>query len=187
MNRNIVFLLVFILVLISRFIEAQSLKLGFRVEPTILLIEHKYESSISFTPYSLYLSTIFEPVDWLGVEVRPGYLIGGDFWGFEIGFFARFKILPTKFYLITGLNNHSNEIHNAHNSGGSYEKNMLFKSVGLGFQKDSKLSIDLMYYWTNDKDFAYTFEQFESIYSRRINKQMNGIIKVGLSLAWDIL
>ncbi|KUO60104.1 hypothetical protein APF79_10220 [bacterium BRH_c32] len=48
----------------------------------------------------------------------------------------------TKYYFITGLNNHSNSGGNDHNSGGSYKKNMLYQGIGGGYQKDSKFGIN---------------------------------------------
>lgn len=187
MKRNYAFFILFILISTNQAIKSQSLNLGFRIDPTILLVEQTNESSILFTPYGMYLTTIFEPVEWFGIEIRPGYIMGGDYTGFEIGAFAKFKILPSKFFLIAGLNNHSNNMQNAHNGGGSYEKNMLFKSFGIGYQTDSKLSVDLMYYWTSNKNYAYSRKTDWLTYSRIVDKQMNGIIKVGFSLAWDIL
>ena len=182
MHRNIIISLIIIL-LISPIMKSQSLKLGFRIEPTFLLTEMKNENSIAFTPYSFYLNIIVEPIEWLSFEVRPGYLLaGGEYGGFELGAFTKFRILPSKFFMIAGLNNHSNDWSNAHNGGGSYLKKMLYYGLGIGFQKDSKLSFDLMYYWTDNKDFAYSFDG-----SSIKNKQMNGIVKLGFSLAWDIL
>lgn len=98
-----------------------------------------------------------------------------------------FKIFPKGIYIITGLNNHSNRS-SGHNGGGSYAKQILYKGVGIGFQMNSKLSFDLMYYWTNDKDYAYSILiDSSSGYTTMVNKKMNGILKVGFSLAWDIL
>lgn len=184
MNKRMVLILFSLLTLIAGIAKAQPIKVGFRVEPALLFIEDKKETSISFSPYSLYLITSFEPVDWLALEARPGlFLADSEYSGFEIGAFVKATILPTKFYIVAGLNNHSNGS-SGHNSGGSYAKQMLYKGIGIGYQKDSKLSFDLMYYWTSNKDFAYTFDAVNSL---RYNKQMNGILKLGFSLAWDIL
>jgi len=187
MNKNII-LIILVTIILSPVIKSQSLKVGFRVEPSILLIEHNNETDISFTPYSLYLTTLVVPTKWLNLEVRSGlFLAGEEYSGFEIGVFAMFKIFPKGIYIITGLNNHSNR-GSGHNGGGSYAKQILYKGVGIGFQKNSKLSFDLMYYWTNDKDYAYSIViDSSSGYTTMVNKKMNGILKVGFSLAWDIL
>jgi len=180
MNKKTFLLTIYLM--LSSITFAQSLKLGFRIEPTFLLTEAKTENSIAFSPYSFYFNIIVEPIDGLSLEVRPGYLIGGnEYSGFEFGAFARLKISSTKFFITSGLNNHSNN-ETGHNSGGSYAKEMLYKGIGIGFQKDSKLSFDIIYYWTDDKEFAYSFDG-----SSRKNKQMKGIIKLGFSLAWDVL
>ncbi|MFA7421602.1 MAG: hypothetical protein WCZ90_18105 [Melioribacteraceae bacterium] len=188
MNKCFVIATLLLLILINPSIKSQSLKLGFRVEPGILFSEQNNESSISFSPYGLYLTTLFEPIDWLTLEVRPGmFLAGEDYSGYEIGAFIRLKIPSTSFYFTTGLNNHSNWGGNDHNSGGSYKKEMLFKGIGVGYQKDSKFSIDVNYYWTNNKDYAYLIDSSTQTYSRVYNKQVTGILKLGFSLAWELL
>jgi hypothetical protein len=96
-------------------------------------------------------------------------------------------ILSSNYYLIGGINNHINSWLGSHNGGSGFAKNILYKGIGIGYQKDSKLSIDLTYYFTNDKDFAYS-RIYVSYGNNRIeNKKMNGILKIGFSLAWDIL
>lgn len=187
MNRNIVICSLLILVLINPPMKSQSLKFGFRLEPAILFTEENNGSSTSFTPYSFYLAAFAVPTEWITLEIRPGlFLAGEEYSGFEIGAFSRFKILPTKIYLIAGLNNHSNGS-SGHNSGGSYSKGMLYKGVGIGFQKDSKLSFDLIYYWSDNKTYAYTRITDSTGHTTNADKNMNGILKVSFCLAWDIL
>jgi hypothetical protein len=185
-KKPLVFLLLIIFVSVT--IKPQSLKLGFRIEPTIMITEQNNSSSIAFSPYAMYLTAIVMPVDGLSFEVRPGYFLGGEYYGgFEFGAFARWMIWQSRFYLIGGINNHSNSWLGSHNGGSGLSKNILYKGIGIGFQNDSKLDIDLMYYFTNDKDFAYLSIYNPHGYSRFENKKMNGILKLGFSLAWDIL
>jgi hypothetical protein len=182
MKRFVIILLLLNLTPVTRITFAQTLKLGFRVEQALLIIEDKFETSVSYAPFGFYLSALLQPSDWLAFEARPGIFIAYDkYYGLEFGIFARARILPTRFYLIAGLNNHVNGS-SGHNSGGSYEKEMLYNAIGIGFQKDSRLGIDLMYYWTNNKVFGYSYDG-----SSRTYTNMNGIIKLGFSLAWDIL
>ena len=160
--------------------EAQSLKIGFRLEPGVLIIEQNDNEEYLPTLASFYVHALFEPFEFLTFEIRPGYLFTGDeYTGFEIGAYARYKIPHFGLYIIAGLNNHSNG-GSGHNGGGSYEKEILYKAFGIGFQKDKLLSADLIFYWTNNKDFAYSFV------TERINKRMEGIVKLGLSFAWDV-
>ena len=188
MRKYIFILSLLIFIQFSSTVNSQSLKIGFRFEPAILLSEQNNSSSISFTPYSFYLTTIFEPIKNLGFELRPGYFLGGEYYGgFELGAFARWMILSSKFYVIGGVTNHSNDILGSHNGGSGLSKNILYKSIGIGFQKDSKLGIDLMYCFTNDKDYAYS-NVYDSHGSYRFeNKKMNSILKIAFSLSWDIL
>jgi len=174
-------------IFINNMINAQSIKLGFRIEPTLMLIEKKNETSAIFTPYGMYLTSLFDPIDFLELEIRPGYIIGGDYTGSELGLFTRFRIFSKKFYVSAGLNQHSNIDITSHNTGGAYCKKILFKGIGIGYQKDSKLSIDIMYYWTSNKDFAWGegYDQYGKLVIYK--KNMNGIIKVGFSLSWEVL
>jgi hypothetical protein len=169
-------------------IKSQLLKFGFRIEPTMMLVEQNNLSSMAFTPYGMYLTTIVMPVDGVSIEVRPGYLRGGEYYGgFEFGIFARWMILSSRYYLILGLNSHSNSLFVSHNGGSGLSKNILYQCIGIGFQKDSKLSFDLMYNITDDKEFAYSRVYDSYGNTRYENKKMKGILKVGFSLAWDIL
>ena len=188
MNHKKVLVFLLFMIFGSLTIKSQSLKLGFRIEPTIMITEQNNSSSIAFTPYAMYLTAIVMPIDGLSFEVRPGYILGGEYYGgFEFGAFARWMILQSRFYLIGGINNHSNSMIGSHNGGSGFSKSILYKGIGVGFQKDSKLSIDLMYYFTNDKDFAHSLI-YDSYGNMRFeNKRMNGILKVGFSLAWGVL
>jgi hypothetical protein len=174
-------LIIALLVLNFSSIIAQNVKLGFRIEPAVLISEKEN----LFTPISAYANILYKPIDYLTIELRPGFLYAGeDYAGFEIGAFAKFRIVPTKFLIIVGLNNHSNAVF-GRNGSGSYEKNILYKGIGFGYQIDEKLSFDLMYYFSNNSDYAYslTLEGNDLIYH---NTKMVGILKFGFSLAWDI-
>ena len=179
-------LIVLLIFLIYSNVQPQFLKIGFRIEPAIMFAEVKNESNLSFIFSSFYLTSLVEPTELFGLEFRPGYIIGGEYTGLELGAFLHFKIKPTNFYIVAGLNNHSNDVSNAHNGGASYIKNMLYKGIGIGYQKDSKLGFDLMYYWTNNKSYGYNRITDDLGNATNIDKQMNGILKVGFNLAWDI-
>jgi len=188
MNYRSVFIFLSLIILENNIINAQYLKIGFRIEPTIMITEQNNSSSVAFAPYAFSLTAIIEPVDGIGFEVRPGFSLGGEYYGgFELGAFARWMILSSRFYLTGGLNNHSNSWVSSHNGGSGYRKNILYKGIGLGFQKDSKLSIDIIYYFTNDKEFAYSMVYDSYGNTKLENKLMDGLIKIGFSLAWDLL
>ena len=182
MIKKIIIIPLFV-VLFASALSCQSLKLGFRVEPTLMFVNDMNESAFRFSPYGMYLSAQFEPVEWINFEFRPGYLIAGEnYWGSEFGAYVKLKVLQPHLYVIVGVNNHSN-IAGGHNSGGSYSKQILYKGIGIGFQKDSHLSFDMTYYWTDNKEFAYSVLPYSGI----VEKQMNAIVQIGFCLAWDIL
>ncbi len=167
--------------------NSQSLNVGFRLEPAFLLSEKMNSSEILFTPYSVYLTTAFTPIEWVSVELRPGFFLAGEeYSGFEIGGFFQYNILPTDLYIIFGINNHSNT-ESDHNSGGSYKKDILYKAIGIGYKKDTKLKFDITYYWTSDKVYGYTFTQGSDGYSVYNPKEINGLIKFGFCLSFDVL
>lgn len=180
-------MVIVMIVLGSNILLSQSVKVGLRIEPGILFSEQFNQSEINPVFYSVSANIIYEPIKWLGLEIRPGYVSNGEYGGYEIGGFARIKILPTNIFLLIGMNNHSNNISNAHNGGGSYVKEMLYKGIGVGYQKDSKLSFDIMYYWTNNRDYAYSRVTDWQSYSRIVNKQMNGILKLGFNISFTVI
>lgn len=172
----------------SPFFYSQSLKAGFRIEPGIFLSEEKDEVKVIPVFYSVSADVIYYPLQWIGIEVRPGYmLVSEDYGGYNFGIYARLQSIIPKIFFVAGINKQSNFMNSAHNSGGSYTKDVIYKGIGIGYQCDSKLSFDIMYYWTNDKDYAYCHETDWLTYSHKINKSINGIMKIGFNLNWDVL
>ena len=167
-------------------VYSQSLKIGLRYEPGILLTEQNSIKEVVPVLFCIASNITFQPNSWSGLIIRPAITFTDEqYSGYEIGAFIKLKLFSTRFYFITGINNHSNKA-TGHNSAGGYGKEMLFASVGLGFQSDSKFGIDICYYWTNHKEYGYAKLTDGLTYSRFINKQMNGILKLGLNLSWDI-
>ncbi len=156
-------LLLIICLFFSSIIFPQSLKIGFGAEPSLLFYNNKKESSTAFIPYGINLKIIVETNNWLNIETRPGIFYGGnvDYSWFELSGLIHLNILPSKFYIITGLSDHIR---------GGYD-DILYNGVGIGFQKDSIASFDLIFYWKTFKN----------------NERINGILKIDISFAWDIL
>jgi len=142
--------------------KPQTLKLGFAAEPSFVLYKNINKDRVSFIPYSLNLKIITAPFNWLNLEARPGLFYGGeDFSWIELGLYTRLNILPTKFYFIAGINDHIR---------GGYD-DILYNGFGIGYQKDSLAAFDIIFYW---KSFVN-------------NEKINGLIKLSISFAWDIL
>lgn len=182
MLKNILFI-----ILVFNVSSAQVIKVGFRIEPTILISEQGNNTSTGFNPYSVYLTAAVSPIKDLSFEIRPGYLLWGDYYGgFEIGAFAKWNILSSKIFIQGGILNHDN-LDTGHNGGGSYEKSILYKGLGVGYQVDSKLSVDISYYWSNDSIYGYSNIRDYISYSYQEYIRMKGILKLGFCLTWDII
>jgi len=187
MKLKTLLLLIICIMLLNNFVYTQSLKLGMRLEPGIIKV--KQNSNIQNYPilFSLYGHILIDRLEWFTVEFRPGLTYESeDYSGFELGIYLRLHLPNTKLFLLTGINNHYNNGY-YHNSGGSYEKEILYKCLGIGFSLGSRASFDLSYYWTNNKDFAYYRDTDWLTFSRIVNRQLEGIIKLGFSLAWEVL
>lgn len=181
------YLTLLFIIFLSTDTNAQFLRLGFRLEPALLLTESNSDKDFGISPYSLYLTTTITPLENFSLEVRPGYFIAGEYYGgFEIGAFVKWSILDSKYFVVGGINNHSNTWLGSHNGGSGLSKTMVYKGIGIGYQKDSKLSFDITYYWTNDKVYSYSryFENGE--YNFR-NNEMNAIIKIAFALSFGII
>jgi len=151
---------IFLLIIISfNEINAQLIKIGFRYEPALILTKENNNSDYGISAYSLYLTTSITPIENISIDVRPGYFIGHEYYGgFEIGAYAKWVIVNSKYFLVVGLNKHSNSWLGSHNGGSGISKDMIYKAFGFGFQSNSKISFDVMYHWTNDKIFSeYVF------------------------------
>jgi len=161
MKQYIIILSLLIAAFFCRTTSGQACKIGLSVEPSLMFYEKGSESLIAFIPFSANLKILTTPLEWLNLETRPGIFIGGnDYIWLELGAFARINLLPTRFYLIAGLNDHIR---------GGYN-DVFYNGAGIGFRKDSRLSIDLIYYWNNG--------------SR--DNGINGILKAAFSFTWDL-
>jgi hypothetical protein len=157
------FLIVTLFLLVNGIVKPQSLKIGFAAEPSLIFRNINNQKSVAFNPYSVNLKLLVIPNRVLNFEVRPGVFYSGDvdYSWIELGGFIRFNILPTKFYFITGVSDHIR---------GGYD-DILYTGAGIGFQKDSISSFDVIFYWKTFKN----------------NEPLTAIIKVDISFTWDIL
>lgn len=170
-------IILFFLLSISTLL-AQNIKLGFRIEPAFLITD----TENLITPYSFYASILYQPTKYLDFEFRPGFLFSGEkYSGFEIGIFANYRIIPTKLIISIGINNHSN-LGYSRNGFGSYSTDVFYIGFGPGIQIDNNLRVDIMYYYPTSGVYAYSF-----IADEYYENKMVGILKLGFSLAWNIL
>jgi hypothetical protein len=161
--------------------------MGFRYEPGILFGKQESKNLNMPLIFNLSGNLVFETIELFDIELRPGIvLIDEEYSGYEFGVFGKIKLLPTRFYFLFGVNNHYN-IGTAHNRGGSYEKGIFYKGFGMGYNIGSNSSIDLTYFWTSDRKFAYVIETDGLTYSRVIDKEVKGILRLGFNITWDIL
>lgn len=183
MHKKILFIL-----LLFTVSEAQLLKLGLRVEPTIFLIEEEgTPPSVRFSPYSVCFTIASNPIENLSIELRPGYLLGGEeYSGLELGSFVKWKLFSTNFFLSGGILNHYNN-GTGNNRETGYEKTILYKGIGAGYQLDSKIGLDITYYWSSDSAYGYNYYLESNGNGPFHERSMKGIIKLGLSIAWDVL
>ncbi|NMB82450.1 MAG: hypothetical protein GYA14_11595 [Ignavibacteria bacterium] len=180
-------LIIFLLIVtVSENIFSQKLKIGPRIELGFLSTEYQGDNSVLFSPYGFYLTTKYQPLDFLSFELRPGIFLAGEYSSYEIGGFMWIQLFQSNWSLISGLNNHSNIINTTHNSGGSYSKDILYSGVGFGFQTDKKLIVDIMFYWTSNKNYAYGYSTDATGNLIRHEKNIESIIKISFCLTWDL-
>lgn len=163
-RMRIFILIIFLLPLSSncQITTAQTLKFGLSIEPSFISYERMDGSSISFVPFSANLKILAAPVNWLNFEARPGIFIGGlDYRWLELGGYTRINLLPTRIYIIAGVNDHIK---------GGYD-DLLYNGAGIGFQKDSRLNIDVIFYWKNGVR----------------EDKLNGVLKFCFGFSWDVL
>lgn len=177
----------FIILSVSNVVSAQFLKAGFRYEPALFFTESKNGSSTLLNTISGSFSIQLYLFSWINLEIRPGYIYGNGFNGWDLGMNIQMKLFSSDFFVLTGLHNHYNVANNSHNSGGNYDKTMLFKAFGMSYQYDHLLSFDVTYFWTSNKIFEYYFESDWLTYRKLENINMNGIIKIGIKVSFEVM
>lgn len=186
MNLGKIFLIIIFIALWSE-LNAQNLSIGFRAEPALVLTEWGSSNSFEFSVVSFYLNAVYSPFSDWGIEFRSGYFIGNEYYGgFEIGAYVKWKIPNEHYYLIAGVNKHSNDRTGGHNGGSGINKEMVFTGIGAGYQKDRKLGFDIMYYWTGDKVYSYSYSPLSSGRGKIFN-EITGILKVSFTISFDII
>lgn len=175
--------LVLFLIFNTTYIQAQKISVGFRIEPSLVALEKENV----FTPYAFYASATYHPIKLLSLELRPGFLFAGEnYSGFEVGAFSKLNIIPNNFFLIAGINNHSN-LSSGHNGYGTLSTEIFFWAVGIGYQKDEHLSIDLTYHSPTDGVYGYYVQIEPPDIGSIKDTKLKSVLKLGVCLAWDIL
>lgn len=175
------------IVLFTTTIFAQGVNLGFRIEPTFFFTEEYKGKQSTFSPYSLSFVALIDPFEDFRLEMRTGFFLGGEeFTGYDVGGFLRYELFKSNFYSSIGLLNHANGESGGHRRG-SYAKNILFKGIGLGFQKDELFGFDIMYLWTNDNVYGYSIISDYISSSQKVDKTINGMIRIGFNFAFNII
>jgi hypothetical protein len=179
-------LLIVVLVITGSNVSAQTIQAGFRFEPAFTLTNVNSENEVNFSPYSLYASIKGNISERISLEVRPGYFMGEEnYGGPELGGFFHYRVIDG-WKILLGYNYHSNTWLGGSNNRGGYSKKINHTAVGLLYQKDSKLSFDITYFIPHDRVFGYSNHIDSMGKSVLSEKKVNGIIKLGFSIMWDI-
>ncbi|MCZ7601332.1 MAG: hypothetical protein M5R37_00560 [Melioribacteraceae bacterium] len=167
---------------------AQGINLGFRLEPIYVFAEDDGTSDDFFSPYSLKMSFIVEPINSIGLEIRPGFLIAGEeFMGWEVGTFANYKIPKSSFSILVGIN-HFYKTQTGGNNRGSEGGYFPFYGLGIGFNQNENIRIDLSYFITSRKEYAsYRYYDYSSLKVLHYKKTLTGVLRIGLNIAFNII
>jgi hypothetical protein len=126
------YLITFILLFSGHLLRAQDSQSSSSIiwEEFALLPVQSYQSDFPAIPFSLYYNWKSQIAEGYKLELRPGFLMMGDYLGWELGAFLR-KDFSKKFFSSIGVNLHFNRS-DAHGAG-SYTEVYAgpFLSVGV--------------------------------------------------------
>ena len=194
---------IFIFLWFSQLIFAQtqnvisnSFEYGIVIESSFLLNTEKElslnnmslqneKSTLEFYPLSFYLTGAFFLNENIGIELKPGWVLGGDkFSAFEIGMFLKNYFWKKKLLGKIGANFHKN-ISDAHGTFESTDKSVLLIGLILGYKPISILTLTLSYYRPLSEYFYFGYGSLNngSLNSNvESNTFLNQIFKLGVEI-----
>lgn len=163
--------------------RAQEIKMGFRLEP--FTFNSKTSTNNSYTnagPISIYFNLKIQPVKSFETDIRFGALWANEYHGFEFGVFPKYNFY-SNFNIIFSFLEHENPKGGGISSG-SIQNNIELLGIGLGYNFNKKISIDLIFYKPlGNGDFAYLFDWNKYSFSR---EKITSLIKLGIGVNWSI-
>ena len=138
------------------------------------------KSTLEFYPLSFYLTGAFFLNENIGIELKPGWVLGGDkFSAFEIGMFLKNYFWKKKLLGKIGANFHKN-ISDAHGTFESTDKSVLLIGLILGYKPISILTLTLSYYRPLSEYFYFGYGSLNS--NVESNTFLNQIFKLGVEI-----
>lgn len=124
------------------------------------------------------MSLIVEPINSIGLEIRPGFLIAGEeFMGWEVGTFVNYRIPKSSFSILIGIN-HLFKTQTGGNNRGSEGGYFPFYGIGFGYNQNENIRIDLSYFITSRKEYAsYRYYDYSSLKVLHYKKKYNWCTK----------
>ena len=165
-------------------------KLGFSLESSVLLDTKLYsniskeESFTEFYPISFYLFGMILFFENLGIAIKPGLVLGGDYYSaFEFGFHIRYYFSDQKFFGSLGMNIHDNfgDTHGTLTYTSITHESVNLAGASIGYSPNSNSAFVLSYYYPLSNYEYYYISNFEGdSYSTKLNQ----IIKFGVEISY---
>lgn len=109
----------------------------------------------SDSPFSFYLSGRINYSKYLGLEIRPGIIFGGDeYTGFELGILLRYKFWQDKMFAAGGVNFHFNG-GSGHGTFFATDETFMFYGLNLGINLNKSFAFIASFYILPQKEFLY--------------------------------
>jgi hypothetical protein len=139
----------------------------------------KSKLNTTIYPLSIYFSGRVHITKEFRLELRPGFLFGGEYFtGFEYGFYLRYKFSNSKFYLICGINFHNNfgDAHGVNTVVSVSDDTITQLNISMGYYLKENFGFVISYYQPTSSYKMYSVANSEADY---YDVNLRNIIKIG--------
>lgn len=188
--------ILFFLVMFINFCTLAQTYFGFRAEPFYELtkIEKRIDYPIPTTTienssngnFALSLALSFDVSEKIGISIRPGFVLGGLYSGFDGGLLIAYDVFRNC-YILGGVNTHLN-FGGGGNTLSSDGVTIPYAVTGLGFDISRNGSIELQFNYSLNQ-VSYGSErhmQSSPPYTTMSYYRIPWLIKVSFGLGWEL-
>lgn len=177
------------LLLITNIGLAQSINIGFKIEPSVILTDGLGGKATDETIYSGHFLLGYKFNEKIQIEFQPGFVFFLDKYNSSnIGLVGKYYLWGNDSYLLAGLWMNHQRNSNTHLYRG-YDFTTVLGSMGYGIFLGKIVFCQLSYQFPiGNNDIGYTIMQnaFDPRLNTFVKEEMIGILKFGLGLSFDL-
>jgi hypothetical protein len=142
-----------------------------------------YSTKFTLSPLpAMYLIVSKDLSESFSLTLKPGISFRPITGTFELGLALNYKICDDKFFLLGGLNMYFVKEESQGSHFETYSKTIYFILLGVGYQLNDRISVDVCFHQALNNEFGYTYAAFPSEASGP--SKLYNMLKLGLTASF---